>query len=354
MANAKKLPSGSWRCRAYDNTTKTTKSFTASTKKEAEFLANEWLTGRKKVPLEDKTVKQCMKEYIDMKRTVLSPKTIDGYETQLERYYDPLFLDLKLSKLNSVTIQREIDRMTGEYSPKTVHNANGLLSATIRTFFPEMHYSVTLPKVQKRDRELPTAEQIIPLFIGSDVELPVLLAVWLGLRMGEILGLKKEDFKNGKLVIRRTVVRVRGGKRVEKDSAKTVESRRALVVPPVIMDLVENVTGEKITELNDSKIYEHYIKIMSAAGLEGVTFHDLRHVNASTMLKLGIPDKYAMERGGWSTTSTLKRVYQETFSAERKAVDEKIDNYFDEIYKKNKKLATKLATKSNKSGKKAS
>ena len=46
------------------------------------------------------------------------------------------------------------------------------------------------------------------------------------------------------------------------------------------------------------------------------------------MLALGIPDKYAMERGGWSSPSVMKTVYQHTFSAERKIVDDKIDNYF--------------------------
>lgn len=49
------------------------------------------------------------------------------------------------------------------------------------------------------------------------------------------------------------------------------------------------------------------------------------------MLFLNIPDKYAMERGGWSTSSTLKNVYQHTFSEERKQVDKKIDDYFNGI-----------------------
>ncbi len=49
------------------------------------------------------------------------------------------------------------------------------------------------------------------------------------------------------------------------------------------------------------------------------------------MLMLGVPDKYAMERGGWSTTDTLKAVYQHTFSDERKHVDELIDGFFDDI-----------------------
>ena len=49
------------------------------------------------------------------------------------------------------------------------------------------------------------------------------------------------------------------------------------------------------------------------------------------MLLLGIPDKYAMERGGWATPNTLKSVYQHTFSEERRQVDAKIDDFFNDI-----------------------
>ena len=78
------------------------------------------------------------------------------------------------------------------------------------------------------------------------------------------------------------------------------------------------------------EIRNHFKALLAEHNLE-MTFHDLRHLNASIMLMLGIPDKYAMERGGWSTNSTLKAVYQHTFSEERKIVDEKIDSYFNSI-----------------------
>ena len=45
------------------------------------------------------------------------------------------------------------------------------------------------------------------------------------------------------------------------------------------------------------------------------------------MLMLGVPDKYAMERGGWATNTTLKNVYQHTFDEERRKVDEQIDGF---------------------------
>ena len=49
------------------------------------------------------------------------------------------------------------------------------------------------------------------------------------------------------------------------------------------------------------------------------------------MLQLHVPDKYAMARGKWKTDATMKRVYQETFSKERKRVDRMIDVYFEDI-----------------------
>jgi integrase len=62
--------------------------------------------------------------------------------------------------------------------------------------------------------------------------------------------------------------------------------------------------------------------------LPHMTFHDFRHVNASVMALLRIPDKYAQKRGGWKTDKTMKKVYQQIFSPKRQALDEQIDSYF--------------------------
>ena len=65
-----------------------------------------------------------------------------------------------------------------------------------------------------------------------------------------------------------------------------------------------------------------------------LTFHGLRHMNASIMALLNVPEKYAMERGGWKTPHVMKSVYQHTFSDARKQVDDTIDSYFENLLKK--------------------
>ena len=66
-----------------------------------------------------------------------------------------------------------------------------------------------------------------------------------------------------------------------------------------------------------------------------MTFHDLRHVNASVMTLLNIPDKYAQERGGWKSDHIMKSRYMQAFSAERAMVDAQIDSYMQDTLFKN-------------------
>lgn len=51
-------------------------------------------------------------------------------------------------------------------------------------------------------------------------------------------------------------------------------------------------------------------------------------MNASVMMMIGVPNKYACERGGWATDNILKTVYQQTYSSERERVDDLVDSYY--------------------------
>ena len=334
--NAKQLPSGTWRARAYDPKTKKYKSFTTTIKGQkgkqlVELEAMEWKAKRKPRPPQEMTMQEYITEYIELKENVLSPTTIDKYRSILNNQLGEQFLNTSIEDVDSVVIQREVNRLAGIYSPKTVYNAHGLISAAIKMFYPQLVYKVTLPKRRRRTRQLPTAETIISIFKGTEMELVVLLAMWQGFRASEIRGLKKSDFRDGRMYIDRVIVTVKG-EHIEKPCAKTENSIRDLRVPPVIQRLVDKVEGEYITTLTGNAIYRRFTRRMQEQGYDGITFHDLRHLNASVMLMLGVPDKNAMERGGWATTSTLKRVYQETFPDERVRIDDLIDNYFQAIY----------------------
>ena len=128
-----------------------------------------------------------------------------------------------------------------------------------------------------------------------------------------------------------TIITVEG-QHIEKRQTKTVESTRQIKLPTRIIRLIAALPEDQIyiTPLSGQALYKRFIKLLDAKGVQPMTFHELRHLNASVMLALGIPDKYAMERGGWSSPNIMKSVYQHTFSKEREKADELIDNYFEQ------------------------
>ena len=69
--------------------------------------------------------------------------------------------------------------------------------------------------------------------------------------------------------------------------------------------------------------------MIQKSGLPKITFHGLRHINASVMHLLRIPDKYILERGGWKTDKVMKKVYRHTFTDERKEADNRVDTFFE-------------------------
>lgn len=303
------------------------KSFTGGTKKEAELMALEWQNGKRKTPTE-KTIGEIVQNYIDIKSNVLSPKTVSNYR-QLLRLDIAAIADMRVSDITQSKIQVFVNEMATRKSPKSVKNAHGLLVAALNVYAPDIRLRTQLPPKQKVIKVFPRCDDVIAAIVGTDVELPCMLAIWQGMRLSEILGAKKSDIVDNVLTISEVIVTV-DGKQVKKDATKTYDSKRILELPEYIMDLIKKLPENQnyLTTLKGSNIYKKFTKLLKKNNLKHMSFHDLRHLNASTMLALGIPDKYAMERGGWSSTNIIKSVYQHTLTEERKKNDKIINDYF--------------------------
>lgn len=335
MANAKQLPSGNWRIQVFvgkdENGKNIMKSFTAETRWQAEKAADDFIKSGKKEK-EHFTVAQALDGYIKLKENVLSPTTIRGYRI-IRRNRLQSLMELDIHEVNSFNMQLAINEDAVTVGWKSINEAKNLLVTALKLYGVRLDLDVTLPAKKPKIKELPTAKQVIEIVRGTDVELPVLLAMWLSLRMSEVRGLQFGDVKGNILIVRRSKLYFDGADHV-REVNKTYLSTRQLAIPSYLKALIEAVPHESDTDFIvpmgywgirrklDRLLAEHDLKM---------TFHELRHLSASVMLMLNIPDKYAMERGGWSTPNTLKSVYQHTFSEERKQVDAKIDSYFNEI-----------------------
>lgn len=334
----------SWHCTVYIGKDEAGKrqyaSVTAATKAECAFKAAQvQKDGIREDPAAGLTVGEVVDRYIESCAT-LSPTTLSGYR-KIRRNWFPDLMLLKVSVLNAEIMQKainaELTRQTSRrhtLSSKTIKNAYGLISAALRHVCG-MSFDVKLPKTSLRFLELPEPAAVMAAIKGSDVELPCMLALWLSLSMSEVRGLKYSSIRHGCLYIDQVVVDV-DGKPVEKSRAKTDTRSRVLSLPDELLALIREKT--QLEEYQRGRISDGYLVPLPGYIIQrhfeklvpGMTFHRLRHLNASVMLRIGVPDKYAMERGGWSTPSVMKAVYQHTFSSERRRVDASIDAFFRE------------------------
>ena len=347
MAKAKKLPSGSWRCLAYshsepvfdnkgrmviDRKTKKQKmkriyeSFTSDNptlqeKKEAEAAAALFLLDKattlktQRLVSYDMTLTEAIDAYIDARSAVLSSTTIQDYRC-IQANAFPGMINMKIKDINEEVLQKQVNleamrpsnsrgRKGKPISAKRLSNEWGLIASVLNKYKKGLNLDIHLPPKTKKYKDLIPPETIWSIIKGTDIELPVLLAMWLSFTMSEIKGLtKSKSIKGNYITITEVVVSLNDGP-LRKENAKNYYRNRRHRIPPYIAELIEQVDSDIIVPMPSSTIYKKWCRILEENNLPHMTFHDLRHENASIMAMLKIPDKYAQERGGWKTDKIM-------------------------------------------------
>ena len=259
------------------------KSFTAKTEAKAQKLASDFEKGIHSGYDDTIILKKAMTEYIKSKENSLQPTTIRTYKQITEHSFKCL-QKRRLCDLTTIDIQRAISLESRRVSPKYTKNAYGFLKSVLKMFDVDINLnSIKLPKVAKKVKELPDFDTIFGIFKGDDIELPVLLASWLSLRIGEVCGLQFQDVDEEKKVlhVRRTVVLTEKGNKV-REGCKTEKSTRTLQLPDYILDLIKAVPHEKdtdpIIQITPKALRSRFKCRVLKKGYD-ITFHDLRHIN---------------------------------------------------------------------------
>lgn len=333
MATAKKLPSGNYRVRVHVGNGKY-KSFTAERKADAEYAANLYLqTCKDKRSPTKITVGEAIDQYIESKSYILSPSTIREYRRMRKQYLKTI-IDKPVFKLSNQEVQAAINIEAQTHAYKTVRNIFGLLSAALKG---KVDLDVALPQKEKIKITIPTQQEIQRLLqyaTGKEIELPILLSACLGLRRGEIAPLDYSDidFQRKTITISKSMVLNSSSEWVVK-KPKTYSGNRTLKVYDFILDKVQERKDAELPliSLTPNQISDEFSYALEKTGLPHFRFHDLRHYNASVMLSLNIPDKYAMERMGHATNNMLKTVYQHTMQEKEDSVDAALSEYFNAL-----------------------
>lgn len=331
IPKAKRLPSGSWNIGLMVDGHRM--SITAPTEKECVAKAAAVKAGLEEAKDRERsgaiTVGEAIDRYIESKDAVLSPATVAGYRRIRVNALQEL-MGVGVRSVDQQMVQRAVNAMSRSKGPKTVRNAHGLLAAALAVYRPDLTLRTVMPQRVRYDAAIPSREDVTAIMGAcrrTEDELPILLAIWLGLRMSEVLGLRWEDID-----MERGIVHIRHALVDEGEKGtKTYSSQRDLPLPAYIRDLLEAAPrrGDHVVPLTRRALYARFQRVCREAGVQHYRFHDLRHINASVMLALGVPDRYARERMGHATDTMLKTVYQHTMRAETMRVAEAVDGFFE-------------------------
>lgn len=313
IPKAKQLPSGMWFCRVRVGGKDV--GITRPTKKEAIAEAMAIKSGIKEAEKKpkSKTLTKAIDDYISARENILSPATIRGYKI----IQDNRFQSMMHQDIHSVTPeqwQRAVNQEAKVFKAKTLANSWRFIASVV---FEETgkRFNIRLPQVVNADRPWLTPEQI-PVFVqavkGSSVEIPALLALS-SLRCSEILNLRWSDidFAGNTLRVNGAAVFDADGNLVRKKETKNRTSRRTVPLIPPLKDALQakEYHGEYVTNMTANGIYKAVNRICTANGLPAVGIHGLRHSFASLAYHLNIPEKVAMEVGGWADTQTMHKIY---------------------------------------------
>lgn len=303
-----KLPSGSYRVRKmYKGQSYAVTFDYKPTQKEAlQEIAKE--LDKVKNKNQNITFETAAKEYVEMKRNVLSPKTVKEY-LAIPKRLPEWFCNIRISDLDQISINKLVNEISVKKSPKTVRDYHGFISAVLGTFKPEMKIYTKLPQKVKNEPYTPSQDdvkQILKEISGTPLEIPITLACY-GMRRSEICALALSDIDGDVVHINKALVQDENKKWVIK-STKTTDSTRDIIIPTRIADMIRK--QGYVFKGHPNLISNSLSRIEKKLGIPHFSVHKLRHYFASQMSSMGIADADIMRMGGWKSDNVMKSVYR--------------------------------------------
>ena len=294
----RRLPSGAWNCRVMIDGQ--SYSFTHSDKKTVMRMASEFADEYRR-KMDNPTLLERMREYVAENEERLSPSTVRSYNGMI-RMIEERTPRIANKRLSAITEQDVSDIVRPLRTLKTKRNyVNFIHACTGKS-------AGKLTGVSSKRVHVPTELEVkglLQIFRNTELEVPIMLAAYGGLRRGEICALRMSDIDGDFVHV--AVVRDQLGEWVTKDP-KTASSVRSVLLPHFVIERIQ-VQGY-ITHLLPSQVSNRFWKKQRNLGIPPYCFHSLRHFHASYLHYLNIPDAYIMQRGGWSTPSVMQSIYR--------------------------------------------
>jgi len=264
-------------------------------------------------------------------------------------------------KLNSMPRN---DGKVGHISPATVKRYTSVLRSML-TMAYKMYYMdddvglsrrLTFPKERYQEVDVFTIEEAKAILTAAKTEpinirLLIELALFTGMRRGEIVGLKWSDINFDKqcLSVKRSIYKPRGEKSIEKEP-KSHSSYRTIAIPGCLCETIKEykqyqssyalslgttwqnldyvLTDEFGDVMNPQTPTKQFSRFLARHNIRHLKFHCLRHTSATLLLSNGCDIKTVSARLGHSSIETTNIYLHKLESVDKQAASS-FDKFFD-------------------------
>ena len=303
--------------------------------------------------------------YLEIKKSTLAPMTFPFYESVVREMLIPMFGTLRMRDIRTHHVQQFIqylyndrprgDGAEGHIAPATVKRYTTVLRS-ILTLAYKMEYidedvgvsrRIEFPKADTPEVEAFTMEEVTDILQAAESEplqirALVEVALFTGLRRGEIVGLKWKDvdFDKRLLSVKRSIYKPKDQKALEK-APKSKCSIRTIAIPERLCDTLraykehqdrhasfmghawQNLgyifTEEDGYVMNPHTPTKQFSKFLKRHNIRHLKFHGLRHTSATMLLANGCDIKTVSVRLGHSDIETTNIYVHALESVDRRA-----------------------------------
>jgi integrase len=311
------------------------------------------------------TVKSYLEKWLaDYAKPKTSGKTYERYAEIVDAHLVPTLGHHRLAKLQPLHIQTlytnalKSGRRDGKggLSPRTVLHIHRVLHQALgqavrwQLLVRNPTTAVEPPRPQNREMKVlseANTARLLSLSEGTDIRIPVLLAVTAGMRRGEILALKWSDLdlQAGMVAVTKSLEQTNEGLALK--SPKTAKGRRTIPLPKLALDgLKQHKVAQAEHRLRLGEVYndlglicptadgslrepdsfsQSFQIFLRKSGLPQVRFHDLRHTHATQLLRQGVHPKVVAERLGHSSITLTLDTYSHVVPGLQEAAARQLD-----------------------------
>lgn len=292
------------------------------TTRQAKQLFNDWLI-----------------HWLHQKKDQVRPATYQSYESKILQHISPFFQDKSFNDLTGELIQEWIYFLQNNLSINSVHAVYRVFKQIIKTavadklLYRDPTASVILPKQTKSlVRSFSQREQeALENYCQSAKELPILVALDTGMRIGEILGLHWQDidWQNQTVFVNKTVQRVKQNGHTELTAGvpKTENSMRVIPLTQRLTFLLKEQSkyaedafifvGKNHLPIDPRTLRYRFDQIKKLSQVADLPFHALRHTFATRCLERGVSVTTVSSLLGHSSIKLTLDIYTNSFLSEK-------------------------------------